>query len=141
MSKELLTYLRVNGLTEYGAFISEETVRECLGIEFPEVATKKEFDAIALQELGAIDYVRGALINEGKYIKGILNGYRVLTPSENAGQVEAYMSSADGKLRRAIKLAKNTPKIADGSKCNSELRALMKREAIQAQRDRYKSIA
>jgi hypothetical protein len=141
MSKELLNHLRANGLTEYGAFIHENTVRQCLGIQYPEVATKKEFDAIALQELGAIDYVRGVLINEGKYIKGVPNGYRVLTPSENAGQVEAYMSSADGKLRRAIRLAKNTPKLADGSKCNSEVRAIMKREAIQAQRNRHKSIA
>jgi hypothetical protein len=134
MSKELYSELEKNDLLNYGSFIKCEFVREILGIQMPEIATKREFDKISLQEIAAIDYVRNILINNGKYIKGENDGYRVLLPSENAGQVENYMSSADKKLRRAIKLAKSTPKEFTTDKCNNTVRLHLKRESIKNER-------
>ena len=54
----------------------------------------------------------------------------MLLPSENAAQVLSYMNSADNKLKRGLKLNKNTPteyKITS----NDEVRAIMKREFIK----------
>ena len=110
MSKDLLTTLKDAGRLEFGAHIPAAVVRDALGLTYPEVGSKAEFDKLALLELGAVDYVRNHLLNEGKYLRGTNDGYRILLPSENAAQVEAYMSNADGKLRRALKLHRNTPK-------------------------------
>ena len=109
MSKELLTALRERGLLEYGSVIKGEEVRDILGIEYPEVGTKKDFDEVALAELGAVDYVRNILLGEGKFIASHQGDYRILLPSENKRQVDAYMQQADRKLRRARKLSSNTP--------------------------------
>ena len=84
-------------------------IRALLGLEYPEVGTKKQFDALALTELSAINYIRDRLLSEGKYLVGIRGDYRVLLPSENASQAEALMDSADRKMRRARKLLSNTP--------------------------------
>lgn len=134
MSKELYQAIIDNGMAEYGTHIPAEFVRNTIGLKMPDVATKQEFDKIALLELAAIDYVRNIMLNQGKYIKGENGGYRILLPSENAQQVENYMSSADQKLRRAIKLAKNTPKEFVSDKCNNATRAHMKRESIARER-------
>lgn len=109
MSKCLLATLRDRGLLEYGSVIKGDEVREILGIEYPEVGTKKDFDEVALAELGAIDYVRNALLGQGKFIASHQGDYRILLPSENRRQVDAYMQQADRKLRRAHKLSRNTP--------------------------------
>jgi len=105
----LLEVLTDRGLTEYGSVIEASMVHEALGIEHPQVATKAVFDRLAMQELAAIDYCRGVLISHGKYLQGTATGYRVLLPSENKGQVDAYMGSADRKLSRALQLSRNTP--------------------------------
>ncbi len=107
--RDLLDYMRSTGLDEYGSVISIEAVRSLLGLEFPAVATQGEFNRLQLEELAAVDYVRNALLNEGKYIKSSGQAYRVLLPSENHEQIMLYMSSAEKKLKRAIKLEKNTP--------------------------------
>jgi hypothetical protein len=109
MSKELLTALRDRGLLEYGSVIKGDEVRDILGIEYPEVGTKKDFDEVALAELSAVDYVRNVLLGEGKFIASSQGDYRILLPSENKRQVDMYMQQADRKLRRAHKLSRNTP--------------------------------
>ena len=133
MSKELLSHLNERGLLEFGSTIPGDLVRECLGIEYPAYGTKQEFDEVALRELGAVDYVRNALLSEGKYLASANGNYRVLLPSENKQQIDAYVSQADRKLRRALKLSRNTPAIADKSRTDqSHARIVMKREAIRS---------
>jgi hypothetical protein len=107
--KDLLSLLRAAGLTEYGATFSGDQVRGWLGIEMPHVASKRTFDALALQELSAIDYCRNQLLDEGKYLRTDGTGYRILLPSENMVQIEAYHKAASRKLKRAQKLVRTTP--------------------------------
>ena len=129
--RDLLDYMRSTGLDEYGSVISVDDVRSILGLEFPAVATQGEFNRLQLEELGAVDYVRNALLNEGKYIKSNGGAYRVLLPSENHEQVMLYMSSAEKKLKRAIKLEKNTP-ATSAQNGNQSSRALLKIRHIQS---------
>lgn len=107
--KDILSHLRAAGKLEYGSVVLGSHIRALLGIEYPEFGTKKQFDALALAELSAINYVRDHLLNEGKYVVGFRGDYRVLLPSENARQAELLMDSADRKTRRARKLLRNTP--------------------------------
>lgn len=107
----LLRILRAEGLLDYGSIIPTKLVHDVLGIAIPEVGSKAVFDELALRELSAIDAVRSALLDEGKYLTACEAGYRILLPSENQRQVEAYMKSADRKLRRAQRLSTNTPRI------------------------------
>ena len=127
MSKELLTTLRDRGLLEYGSVIKGEEVRDILGSEYPEVGTKNDFDEVALAELGAVDYVRNILLGEGKFIASHQGDYRILLPSENKRQVDAYMQQADRKLRRAHKLSRNTPNVESYKpNANADVRIAMK---------------
>jgi len=126
--RELFQELQLRGQTEYGSIIDGSMVRHFLGITYPELGTKAVFDKLALAELAAIDYVRTMLLNEGKYITSTPSGYRILLPSENAKQVDAYIISADRKLNRALKLNRNTPKEAAGTADHTEARILMKRQ-------------
>ena len=132
MSKELYADLDGRGLLEFGEHISGELVREILGLEYPEVATKKEFDKLALIELQAVDYVRNILLGHGKYLSGVGGDYRILLPSENLRQVEQYMGQADNKLKRALKLSRNSPKLDTRKPSNLDARITMKRESIRA---------
>lgn len=130
--KDFFASLQELGLIEYGATIESSLVRELLEIEFPERGTFQQFRAIQLKELNAIDYVRDKLLSQGMYIAGTPTGYRILTPSENQGQIEKYVSSADGKLSRALKLSRNTPRIHDqGRNDQSEARIMMKRAGMK----------
>lgn len=123
--RDLLGQLRDAGLTEYGSAIPSVVVHEALGIVHPHIASKATYDRLAVIELAAIDYCRNALLNEGKYLQGTPTGYRVLLPSENRGQIDAYMGSADRKLARALKLSRNTPSESIAYK-QDEVRILMK---------------
>lgn len=123
--KDLMAAIKAAKLDEYGSFIPGEFVHSVLRITVPEVATREEFSRIALLEMAAVDYCRGQLINEGKYLKQERSGYRILLPGENAGQIESYMQSADNKLGRALKLSKNTPG-ASQNNCQTQERILMK---------------
>ena len=110
MSKdELFSIFADLGLFEYGAYISGAEFRNLCDIEEIEVGHRSDFDSQSLKELGFADKVRNRLLNEGKYFKQERDNYRVLLPSENAAQVMSYMNSADNKLKRGIKLNKNTP--------------------------------
>ena len=125
--KDLLAHLRAAGQLEYGSVVMGGHIRALLGLEYPEVGTKKQFDALALTELSAINYIRDRLLSEGKYLVGIRGDYRVLLPSENASQAEALMDSADRKMRRARKLLSNTPP----SDTDTATAALLTRVAVR----------
>jgi hypothetical protein len=126
--RDLFDELTQRGLTAYGSVIPSEIVHTALGIEVPQVGTKAVFDKLALTELAAIDYVRNVLLGQGKYITSVPSGYRVLLPSENAKQVELYVSSADKKLNRALKLHRNTPKETAGISDQTEVRIALKQQ-------------
>lgn len=123
--------LEAMGLLEYGSVIDGDMLRRMAGINCPEVGTRADFSAAQLEELAVIDAIRRDLLTEGKYLKAERDNYRILTPGENASQVESYMRSADSKLKRAITLSKNTPKLEDEPQSNRMARALIKRESIQ----------
>ena len=132
MSKELLAELDKRGLLEYGSVIKGELVRDIVGITIPEYGTKKDFDSAALAELGAVDYVRNVLLGQGKYLSGVQGDYRILLPSENRRQVDRYMQSADKRLRRALKLSRNTPsEYRAGEHNTTEARIILKREGLR----------
>lgn len=120
----------IEGMIDFGEFIPSNVVHSAIGITYPEVASKKEYDALALLEMSAVDYVRNILLNRGMYIRGVSGGYRILSVSENMEQVDQYMKSADRKLRRGIKLLKNSPKKPGEYPDQQEARAEMKRESI-----------
>lgn len=124
--RDLYDYLKAEGLLEYGSVIPSSLVHDFLRLEVPAIGTKAQFDRLSLIELAAMDYVRNMLLNSGKYLTGTPSGYRILLPSENAAQVEQYISSADKKLNRALKLCRNTPRSADEMPDQIEARILMK---------------
>ena len=134
--RDLMCHLDRGGYLDYNVFIPAELVREQLGLVYPETATKREFDQLALAEMAAVDYVRNALLGRGMYLRGVAGGYRILTVSENMEQVELYMSSADRKIVRGLKLLKNTPREPGRYPDQQEVRAELKRESIRAHRRR-----
>lgn len=109
MSAELLQTLREAGLTEYGSVIPARDIRKMLNLTMPRFGSKQDFDRVALAELAAIGYVRNHLLDEGKYITADGDSYRILLPSENAKQVEAYLEASNRKRRRGLRLLKSTP--------------------------------
>ena len=134
MGKGLFSHMEVNDLLEYGAVISGSRVREVIEIKLPERGTRSEFSQLALTELAAVDYVRNILLGQGKYFSSMKGDYRVLLPSENARQITLYMSSADKKLKRALKLSRNTPPVdtdPTGAANQTEARIMMKRSNIK----------
>ena len=133
IGKEMYATLKREGMLEYGSIILSEQVRRIAGIVEPDTGTKKEFQDVALRELAITDYVRNILLGEGKYLKGTPAGYRILLPSENSKQVELYMGSADSKLRRALKLARNSPQ-GDFSLDGDVARLSAKRRSLKAKR-------
>lgn len=130
---DLMRVLRRHDLLQFGCFIPTDLVHDALGIEIPEVGTKAAFDELALRELGAIDQIRNALLDHGKYLTACEGGYRILLPSENQKQVHAYMKSADRKLRRAQRLSANTPQapgIVDSTQSRIHLKQHSRRRFI-----------
>ena len=132
--KCLLEWLRQEELTEYGSVFLGESVREVIGLVMPKFGTKMEFDQVALRELSAVDYCRNVLLGEGKYLSQTQGDYRILLPSENARQIEQYIGNADNKLRRALKLSRNSPAIDGGVLDQTSARILMKREGLRRHR-------
>lgn len=136
--KDFLSGLRAQKLTEFGAVILGNDVRKTLEIEYPSYEElkgmdsydiKRTFDKIGLAEMSAIDYVRNVLLNEGKYIRVEKGNYRILLPSENTEQIESYISSADKKLSRALKLSRNTPQRGGEKSEQLEARIMLKRQS------------
>lgn len=134
--RELFAGLAARGLLEYGSFIPAKAVHEIMGVTVPETAPLKVYKQIELVELGAVDYVRGLLLLDGKYLAGIGEDYRILLPSENRRQVESYIAAADRKLNRALKLSRNMPRVdTDGDPCQLAARVMMKQGDIRGLRD------
>lgn len=133
----IITIMEERGFFEYGATTPIEEYRTLFNIQYPTVGTKKDFDAVSLIELEHFDFIRSQLLNQGKYLKVENDHVRVLLPSENISQVQKYMNNADNKLKRAIKLAKNTPKEVSEQLCQVSVRAHMKRESIKTNQARY----
>ena len=133
--KCLLEWIRAKGFDEYGSVFLGNDVRRTLDIILPRTATKKVFDSLSLRELSAIDYCRNVLLGEGKYLAQHQGDYRILLPSENGRQIEAYIANADTKLRRALKLARNTPAVDGSVNDQTSARLIMKREGLK----RYRS--
>ena len=127
------------GMFDYGAVIDRAFVHELLGLEMPDVASKAVYDRIAMLELQAMDYCRNILLGHGKYLAGIPSGYRVLLPSENKTQVDAYMESADRKLDRALKLSRNSSS-ATPLPDQTEARIMMKRKGYRGGQDEARAI-
>jgi hypothetical protein len=113
-SRSLYEALAGEGLLEYGSFIPGDLVRRHLDLEMPQVGTRKQFLDISLDELSAVDRVREMLLNEGKYLAGSGDGYRILTPGENRGQVDRYLAHAQNKISRARKLERTSPAMSGG---------------------------
>lgn len=109
----VIKYLRKNGLDDFGSVIIGEKMRKATGINYPETASKSVFDALALAELALVHSARSILLKEGKYLTQTNGDYRILLPSENVRQVQAYIKSAKGKLKRAGLLIQNTPPVDD----------------------------
>ena len=126
--RSLYDILSAEGLFEYGAVIDRGIVHDLLDLKVPEVAPKAVYDRIAMIELQAMDYCRNILLGHGKYLAGVPAGYRVLLPSENKMQVDAYMASADRKLDRALKLSRNSPRESHLPD-QSEARIMMKQRS------------
>jgi len=131
VARDLLDGLNSRGLLEYGSAIPTTLVHELLGLEMPEQAPKAVYDRLAMAELAAIDFCRNALLSQGKYLAGTSTGYRVLLPSENKGQIDSYMASADRKLSRALRLSRSTPVTAGVRSDQTEVRIHMKKQHLQ----------
>jgi len=127
--KELYAFLKLKGKLEYGSVISELEIHNLLGINYPETGTHSEFKELDLVMLAVTDYVRNILLGEGKAFVQSKGDYRVLLPSENAKYIDRYMSSADKKLKRALKLSRNMPVIDTGIDDKS-VKIMIKRESI-----------
>ncbi len=123
-------HLRAHGYFEYGSVIPIQLFRDICNIETITTGTKQDFDAIALQELGYAGYIRNKLLNDGKYFKGERDSYRILLPSENAGQILSFMNSASNKLKRGIKLNNNTP-TTHKIQTSDEVRMFMKQNDVE----------
>ncbi len=130
LNQEIYEHLLAHSYFEYGAVIPIQLFRDLCEIETISTGTKEEFDSIALTELGYAGYIRNRLLNEGKYLKGERDSYRVLLPSENAGQVLSLMNSANNKLKKGIKLNAHTP-AKHKIQSNDEVRMMMKAEDIK----------
>jgi hypothetical protein len=131
IGKSLYEMLAGEGLLEYASFIPGDLIREHLNIEMPSIGTRAQFASIALKELGAVDDVRAMLLEEGKYIAAANNGYRILSPGENAVQIDSYLSQAQNKIARARKLERTTPVMNDGRPSNLAARMLMSEKSLR----------
>lgn len=130
LMRGLMAGLEERNLLEFGSDIPTELVHELLEIEMPSYAAKAVYNRLAMIELAAIDYCRNILLGHGKYLSGTRTGYRILLPSENKGQIDSYMSSADRKLSRALKLSRNS--IADTVVHDqTEARIMLKRSGVR----------
>lgn len=132
--RDLYSALDEMGMFEFGSVIDRADIYSLLDMEMPAVASKEVFDRLSMLELSAVDYCRNVLLGHGKYLAGVPSGYRVLLPSENRAQVDAYMYSADRKLLRALKLSRNMPMGGSAAPDQTEARIMMKRKGMRARR-------
>jgi hypothetical protein len=96
------------GYNTYGAVFEQSFVQGVLGIEVPDIGTRKQFQRLDLLEVSAVDYVRIKLLDQGMALKLSDGLYRVPLPSENSDVIDNWLASANRKLRRADRLRRNT---------------------------------
>lgn len=121
------------GYNSYGAVFEQSFVQGVLGIEIPEIGTRKQFQRLDLLEVSAIDYVRVKLLDQGMALKLCNSLYRVPLPSENSDVIDSWLASANRKLRRADRLRRNTSSPSpNGSPDQMAARILAHEEAIKA---------
>lgn len=130
--RDVFTALDELGMFEFGSVIERTELYDLMDLQMPSVASKEVFDRLAMLELATVDYCRNVLLGQGKYLAGVPSGYRVLLPSENKAQIDAYMYSADRKLLRALKLSRNTPSLYNEQPDQTESRIMMKRKGMRA---------
>lgn len=130
-NQDFFAWFVEQGHSAYGAEVDEDTVRAFLGLVYPPMASKKTYDALVLRELNYIDYVRNQLLNDGKYLTNSRGVYRILLPSENAAQVDRYISGANKRLNRALKLSRNTPVEHKKTRDDTEARVALKKKSLQ----------
>lgn len=135
---EIFNELKNRKMLDYGSTFDASVLRSLAGIELPETGTREDFKNAALKELNVADFIRGRLIGEGKYFASVGDSYRVLLPSENSEQVKKYMKSADGKLKRAMRLYDNTPKEFKSPSVST--RVHVKQRSIRDASDRHKAL-
>ena len=133
-SLDLMEWFRANGFDQYGAVMEESELMKYLDLEMPETGTWHDFQRIRTAMLNPVDHIRNTLINEGKYLRKEGEFYRVLLPSENAGQVRSYEDSASRKLSRAEKLRTNTPVVHKEVHDHQSVRLHMKQSALRDSR-------
>ena len=137
--KDLHQWLKENGKLEYGSVVTDLEIQNFLGIQYPEKGTHQEFKGLDLLMLSVTDYVRNILLGEGKAFIQSKGDYRILLPSENAKCIERYMSSADKKLKRALKLSRNQP-ITDSHTDDKTVNIMLKREAILREQQKQQEL-
>lgn len=131
---DLMEWFRANGFDQYGAVVTKEQLLHFLKIDVPLMGTWHDFRRVEIALLDPIRYIRDALLNEGKYLKGDRDVYRVLLPSENAAQVRSFEDSARKKLKRAATLSATTPSEHKDVRDNTEIRIAMKLHSIKDSR-------
>jgi hypothetical protein len=72
MSKELYKVLEKKGLLGYGSVILGSMVRDLIGLKIPETASWIVYKELGLVELGAVQYVRNTLLDQGKYLNAVI---------------------------------------------------------------------
>jgi len=138
--KCLYEHMKATGKLEYGSVITEVEIHEVLGLHEIEVGTRKEFQDISLAMLTATDYVRNILLGQGKYLTSQNRDYRIVLPSETQKYVENYMSSARGKLNRALKLSRNMPNTDTGHPSSTTGDILFKQEQLRMEQEKQKRL-
>lgn len=121
LKNEVFNALKEQGLFNYGEAISRCDLLKLFGVEilnehdaehmtFNDIRTHLESEN--LKELAIVDFIRNALLKDGKYFSRNKSQYRVALPSENAQMADNYMKSASRKIRKARILLKSTPQDA-----------------------------
>lgn len=136
--RDLLEYMKACGKTEYGSVTTELEIHNLLGLHEPEKGTRKEFQDVALTVLAATDYVRNVLLGEGKYLTSSNRDFRIVLPSETRKYVMTYVSSADKKLKRALKLSRNMPSIDTDPPSSTTGDILLKQEHLRLEKEKQK---
>lgn len=121
--------MKDNNLLDYGSVITEKEVHSVIDVEYPETGTREEYKSLDLLVLSVTDYVRNILLGDGKAFTSVMGDYRIPLPSETIKYIERYMSSADKKLRRALKLSKNAPFNTSTNEVNTKI--IMKRNSVK----------
>jgi len=128
--RSIIDTMKEARMLDHGSYISGDEFRNYFGIKMPVMGKHSDFKSAELEELTCSGFLRDLLLNEGKYLKSEKDSYRILLPSENKEQVLSYMSQADKKLKRGIKLNKNTP-VEHKIQTQDEVRMIMKRDQVK----------